>query len=128
MDEQNETPPASDGADQLAALQAELDKARDDLAAARSAEAETVAALRDTLRAANPTLPGELIDGSSPAELAASVTRATAVRDQVLAANPPSTNGHAPKVPSGGQATPPADTSAMSAAEKIRFALSQRGS
>lgn len=118
---------ASDAAAELAALKAQLDAAHAATAEARAAQAAAIAAMREALRAAHPSLPPALIDGSNPTELLASIERAQAIRDEVLAANPPSANGHTPRVPAGGQATGAPDTSAMSPAEKIRFALSRRG-
>ena len=77
-------PPPSD--DALAALTRERDEARDALAAARGSYAAAIAAHRDALRAANPTLPADLIDGDTTEALAASVERARGIRDAVRAA------------------------------------------
>lgn len=115
----SETPPA----DEAATLRAELDQARADLAASRAAEAASVSTLRETTRAANPTIPAELIDGSSPAEIAASVTRAQGIVTAVLAAN---SNGHAPKVPVGGAPAPTIDLSTLPASERIRMGVAAR--
>lgn len=109
---------------------AELEAARNATAEARAAQASAVAALRDHMRAANPTVPGDMIDGSTPEELAAALARGQAFRDQVLAAfEASSTNGHAvaPVVPSGAQSAPPPDYSSMSPTEKIRAGLAARG-
>lgn len=113
----NPSPPP-DGSAQLAAIERERDEARDALAAARGSFATAMTALRDSLRTANPTLPPDLIAGDTVEDLTASVERARAVRDQVLAANQQTGNGHGhapiPSVPRGGGVdTPPAPTTTI---------------
>jgi hypothetical protein len=121
--------PASN-ADPTVELRAQLETAQAALAESRTREAATTAALRDSLRAANPTLPADLIDGSNADELRASVEKATAIRDSVLAAHAAASgNGHAvaPKVPAGGgPATPP--TEGLTPLQRIAAGLEARRS
>ncbi len=118
-------PPAAD--DPIAALTRERDEARDSLAAFRASFATAMARHRDTLRAANPTIPADLITGDTPEELAASVERGKTIRDQVLAASAAATasNGHAPHVPAGGSPAIP-NTTTMTPREKILSGLQQQ--
>jgi hypothetical protein len=128
MDEQPNPQAPPPEADALAAAFAERDAAQAATAEARAAQAAAVAALRDTYRATNPTVPGDMIDGSTPEELAAALARGQAFRDQVLeAAKAAGANGHAvaPVVPSGAQSAPPPDYSAMSPMEKIRAGIAR---
>lgn len=122
--DQQTTTPSPDEA--LAALTAERDEARDSLAAARAEQAASNAAARDALRAANPHLRPDAIDGSNAAELAAAVAREQATYDHYRAAA--GSNGHAaPRVPHGGTPAPTVDTSKMTARERIAYGLSLRG-
>lgn len=126
QDPQAPPPEAGAGDD---TLRAELETARSATAEARAAQAAAVGALRENYRAANPGI-ASMIDGSTPEELAASLAKGQAFRDEVLAAEKAaSSNGHAvaPVVPSGASAAPSVDYSAMSAMEKIRAGIAGRG-
>ena len=131
MDNPNPPPdaPAPNPADtltaQLATITAERDEARAQLEAARGAITANVTTLRDTLRAANPTIPPDLIDGSNAAELTSALERgrtiATDAVERAKAAAP--TAGVRVPAGTGGSATGPAD--ALKGAEKIAWALRQ---
>ena len=113
-----------DHAAEAAALRAQLDEAQSGTAAARTELAAAIAATRDAVRAANPTIPPALIDGASVAEMSASVERARDIVAEAVRLG--GGNGHAPHVPTGAQTAPAVDTSQMSGTQKIAYALSHR--
>lgn len=111
--------------DELAALRAELEQSRAAIAEIRTEQAAAISATRDALRAANPAIPAELIDGGTLAEVTGSVEKARATVAAVMAAQAAaSANGHAvaPHVPAGG--TPAPSGAGMTAFEKIAAGLS----
>lgn len=125
MTENDETG-GSELAAEVLALQGALAAAQDALAAARAGEAAAIAGMRDAVRAANPGVPGALIDGANAAEIAASLDRGKSIAAEAVAAA--AGNGHAAavKVPAGGQGPPAPDFEGMTAGAKIRYALAQR--
>lgn len=115
---------AQAGQDELTALRAQHEALQTEHATARTAYAAAIAALRDSHRAAHPSLPAELIDGSTVEELGASVGRAVDIAAKILAA---AANGHqpAPRVPAGG--TPATtDLSTMSPHARVSYELARR--
>lgn len=113
---------------ELDAIRAELEDARSALAAARTAQAEATSAYLAEARAARPTIPPSLIDGDSPAAIAASVERATATLAEYDALRPAaSANGHAVTVPiPRGAMAPVALPANATAMDKIRAGLVAR--
>jgi hypothetical protein len=102
---------------------AALEQSQQDLEAARTATAAATTALRDQARAANPTLPAELIDGDTPEAIAASLDRARTIAQQVIeatrAATPTTPAASPPRTPE----TPPEGTRGI---DRIRFELNRR--
>jgi hypothetical protein len=126
---EDQTPRPPDLSEQLAALERERDEARDALAAARATSAAAITAVRDTLRAANPTIPPDMIDGDSVDALTASVERARAFAAQVLERHTTTHgNGGPPAVPRGGGAPAPIDYSKLHPHERMRIGFEQRRS
>lgn len=84
--------------------QQELAAASEATAAATARAEASTAALIDSTRAANPTIPPDLITGTTAEEVAASVTAGQATVEAVIAANPPDA---LTRPPGDGGAAPP---------------------
>ena len=65
----------------------DLDAARGELTTAQQGTAAATAALLETTKAANPTIPADLIAGDDPAAIAASVERGKGIVEQVTSHN-----------------------------------------
>ncbi len=91
-----------------------------------AANLANVDALLQATRTANPAIPADLITGSTPAEITASVTAGQATVEQVLEANKTTTQpggGGAPPRPTGPEQPP----EGLSAVARMSWALSHPG-
>jgi len=119
---------------EVEALSRELVQVRADLESQQAQRADAVTALLASTRSANANIPGDLISGTTPQEIAASAERAQQLRTQIIAANP--TPQPAPQTPpptgvATATASPPrtmTDTTGMSAVAKIAEAIRTRAS
>lgn len=113
----DETPDNDAGTDP-----ADLEAARDALAAARASAAKATTAFRDALRAQHPAIPPELIEGDTVEAITASVTAGQAMVDKILAAAKETAGNGASRtrVPSGRFAPAPAD---MSSFQKLAWGV-----
>jgi len=107
---------------ELEALRARAESAETAHAAAIEAHTAAVVTLRDTVRAANPTIPSSLIDGADAPSIAASLTSAQAVVAEAIAlATKPGLGFRTPSGAQGSQTTAP-----MSPGEKMAAGLAAR--
>ena len=108
------------------AREQELDGAREQVETLRSQVRSSAQRYRETALQQSPELPGELVTGETVEEVDEAIERARATVSKV--------RGHlesqaqAGRVPVGAPARSGPDLSAMSAEEKIRFGLQQKGS
>lgn len=85
---------------------ANLSEVQQQLETVQAGSATAHAALLETTRAANPTIPADLIAGDNADQIAASVTTGAAIVAQVQEANPPP-KAAAPTAPSTNAGAPP---------------------
>lgn len=121
--------------DELASLRSRAEAADSAAAAATQAAADADAAraaltagitrYRDTLRAAHPTIPADAIDGASFDDVDASATRARAIAEAAIAAQPKPAATPAVS-PAAGARTATTDTDGMSPFQKVSAGLAAR--
>jgi len=110
----------------------ERDELHTQLTTAQEAARGATGALLDASRAANPTIPAELITGETPDDIAASIERGKGIVEQVTTANAgndaddekPKTPGSQAGAPARGDPQPPERARGIS---RIAFALRHPG-
>jgi hypothetical protein len=123
---------AADKDAHIAQLEAQLSEAKSESEAAlaetarlKEAEAASTSKYREALLAAHPNIPADLIQGSSIAELHASVEKATATVEAVKKSL--ETQAAATRVPAGAPTRGGISLEGMSPREKIAYAIKQKG-
>ena len=109
----------------LSQEQSERELALADLAATREANTAAVAKYLDAVKAANPTIPQDVIAGDTIEDIDASLAQATAIAERVRARLENEVKGT--KVPAGAPARTGIDIEGLSPREKIAAGIQQKG-
>lgn len=112
----------------IAALEAELNETRkqgEALAKFRDGYSKAVARYLDVLRVANPTIPSEVITGSTIEEIDASLKKAQSIANAVKACL--EAQAREAKVPAGAPTRGGIAIEALSPREKIAYGIQQKG-
>lgn len=110
--------------DAMVTKQEEYDHAWAEMAALKQTKDEAVDACRDALRMAHPELPGDLIEGETVEELAASVQGARSLVEKVRTAL--SAEKTAARVPAGAPVSNGPDLAGLSPRDKISAGIQTR--
>jgi hypothetical protein len=108
----------------LSQEQSDRELALADLAATREANAAAVARYLDAVKAANPTIPRDVITGDTIEDIDASLAQATAIAERVRARLENEVKGT--KVPAGAPARTGIDIEGLSPREKIAIGVQQK--
>ena len=114
----------TDKDNRIAQLQAEGEALRTERSNLQQAHAHAVGKYLDAVKAANPTLPPDIIAGATIEDIDASLETAQSIADAVKASL--AAEAKAAKVPAGAP-TRAIDLSALTPGEKISLGLSQKG-